>query len=46
MPHEEICNIRASEPDSLFLNPIHQMPGRNSWLDVPASQFMRPDIDF
>jgi transposase InsO family protein len=29
-PYEYICKIRTSEPDRFILNPIHQMPGRNT----------------
>ncbi len=29
-PYGYICKIRTSEPDRLFLNPIHQMPGLNN----------------
>jgi transposase InsO family protein len=29
-PHEYICKIWTSEPDRFIVNPIHQMPGRNS----------------
>ena len=29
-PYEYICKIRTSEPHRFILNPIHQMPGRNT----------------
>jgi hypothetical protein len=31
-PYEYICKIWTSEPDRFILNPIHQMPGLNTWL--------------
>ena len=34
-PYEYICKIWTSEPDRFILNPIHQMPGRNT-LCVPS----------
>jgi len=30
-PYEYICNIWTSAPDRFILDPIHQMPGLNSW---------------
>lgn len=30
-PYEYICKIRASKPDRFISNPIHQMPGLNTW---------------
>jgi transposase InsO family protein len=30
-PYEYICKIWTSEPDRFTLNPIHQMPGLNTW---------------
>jgi transposase InsO family protein len=29
-PYEYICKVWTSEPDRFILNPIHQMPGRNT----------------
>ncbi len=29
-PHEYICKIWTSEPDSFIVNPIHQTPGLTS----------------
>ncbi|SNT73819.1 hypothetical protein SAMN05444959_105265 [Paracoccus seriniphilus] len=31
-PYEYICKIWTSEPDRLTRNPIHQMPGLNSYV--------------
>jgi transposase InsO family protein len=31
-PYEFICKQWTSEPDRFNLNPIHQMPGLNSWV--------------
>ena len=30
-PYEYICKIWTSEPDLFILNPIHQMPGLNTY---------------
>src|SRR5690606_29644796 len=30
-PYEYICKIWTSEPDRFILNPIHQMPGLNTY---------------
>ena len=30
-PYEYICKIWTSEPDRFILDPIHQMPGLNTW---------------
>jgi hypothetical protein len=30
-PCEYICKVRTSEPDRFILDPIHQMPGLNTW---------------
>lgn len=30
-PYEYICKIWTSEPDRFIVNPIHQMPGLNTW---------------
>ncbi len=30
-PYEHICKIWISEPDRFILNPIHQIPGLNTW---------------
>ena len=30
-PYEFICKIRTSEPERFILNPIHLMPGLNTW---------------
>jgi len=30
-PYEYICKIWTSEPERFILNPIHQMPGLNTW---------------
>ena len=31
-PYEYICKIWTSEPDRFILNPIHQMPGLNTYM--------------
>jgi len=33
-PYEYICKIWTSEPDRFILNPIHQMPGPNKYVQV------------
>ena len=35
-PYEYICKIWTSEPDQFILNPIHQMPGLNTYQNIPA----------
>ncbi|PTN01045.1 hypothetical protein C8N32_11850, partial [Rhodovulum imhoffii] len=30
-PYEYICKVWTSEPDRFILNPIHQMPGLNTY---------------
>lgn len=30
-PYEYICQLWTSESDRFIVNPIHQMPGLNSW---------------
>lgn len=30
-PYEYICRTWTSEPDRFFLDPIHQIPGLNTW---------------
>jgi len=36
-PYEYICKIWTSEPDRFILNPIHQMPGLNTYISRNAS---------
>ena len=33
-PYDYICKTWTSEPDRFILDPIHQMPGPNSWTVV------------
>ncbi|MBT8152387.1 hypothetical protein KMP13_00425, partial [Epibacterium ulvae] len=31
-PYENICKIWTSEPDQFIIDPIHQMPGLNTYV--------------
>ena len=37
-PYEYICKIRTSGPDRFILDPIHQMPGLNTYLTRKSVQ--------
>jgi len=37
-PYEYICKVWTSEPDRFILNPIHQMPGLNTWPAITGIQ--------
>jgi len=38
-PYEYACKIRTSEPDRFVVDPIHQMPGLNTWQFSKAGLF-------
>jgi len=41
-PYEHVCKVWTSQPDGFIVNPIHQMPGPNTW---QKSLFARGDTD-
>ena len=41
-PYEYICKIWTSEPDRFILNPIHQMPGLNTYVTTQLAPTLRP----
>ena len=49
-PYEYICKIWTAEPDRLILDPIHQMPGLNTYATTPKifgnSEFPRSGLLF
>ena len=41
-PYEYICKIWTSQPDRFIVDPIHQMPGLNTWGTVTLARTPDP----